>query len=66
MVNALWLAATFTFQLLQNDFAIRIPLVDLNLHTTGQNITIDPIAFMFILGFAISVVIQFLTMFYSR
>ncbi|KAL6100193.1 uncharacterized protein ACO6RY_01854 [Pungitius sinensis] len=66
MVNALWLVATFTFQLLQDSFAIRIPLVDLQLHQTGATITIDPIAFMFILGFAISVIIQFLTMFYSR
>ncbi|KAM8841069.1 chitin synthase chs-1-like [Spinachia spinachia] len=66
MMNALWLVATFTFQLLEGSFAIRIPLVNLQLEQTGADITIDPIAFMFILGFAISVVIQFLTMFYGR
>lgn len=32
----------------------------------GDDIQIDPIAFMFILGFAVSVVIQFLAMLYHR
>ncbi|XP_042362933.1 chitin synthase chs-2-like [Plectropomus leopardus] len=66
IINALWLVATFTLQLFEENFAIKIPKVDLNLEPTGENIQIDPIAFMFILGFATSVIIQFLTMFYHR
>ncbi|XP_068431605.1 chitin synthase chs-2-like [Clinocottus analis] len=66
IMNCLWLVATFTLQLLQASFSIRLPKVDLNLEDTGEDVTIDPIAFMFILGFATSVVIQFLTMFYHR
>ncbi|XP_038581359.1 chitin synthase chs-2-like [Micropterus salmoides] len=63
IMNALWLVATFTLQLL--NIPINIPKLNFNLEVTGH-IQIDPISFMFILGFATSVVIQFLTMFYHR
>ncbi|XP_037651888.1 chitin synthase chs-2-like [Sebastes umbrosus] len=66
ILNALWLVATFTLQLFEASFSIQLPKVDLNLEFTGENVQIDPIAFMFILGFATSVVIQFLAMFYHR
>ncbi|XP_054462584.1 chitin synthase chs-2-like [Anoplopoma fimbria] len=66
IMNALWLVATFTLQLFQASFSIKIPKVNLQLQHTGEFIQIDPISFMFILGFATSVVIQFLTMFYHR
>ncbi|XP_078032019.1 chitin synthase chs-2-like [Epinephelus lanceolatus] len=66
IINALWLVATFTLQVFEEDFAIKIPKVDLNLQPTGEDIQIDPIALMFILGFATSVIIQFLAMFYHR
>ncbi|KAG7233856.1 hypothetical protein INR49_006488 [Caranx melampygus] len=66
MVNAMWLVATFTLQIYSDIFAIRIPKVDFNLESTGEDAQIDPVAFMFILGFAVSVGIQFLAMFYHR
>ncbi|XP_034400735.1 chitin synthase chs-2-like isoform X2 [Cyclopterus lumpus] len=66
IVNCLWLVATFTLQLFETSFSIRVPKVDINLQDTGEDVQIDPIAFMFILGFATSVIIQFLTMFYHR
>ncbi|KAK9527181.1 hypothetical protein VZT92_015838 [Zoarces viviparus] len=66
IMNALWLVATFTMQLFGASFSIVLPKVDFDLETTGEDVIIDPIAFMFILGFALSVVIQFLTMFYHR
>ncbi|XP_056254592.1 chitin synthase chs-1-like [Seriola aureovittata] len=66
ILNALWLVATFTLQIFEATFSIRIPKVDFNLEETGEDVQIDPIAFMFILGFATSVVIQFFGMLYHR
>ncbi|XP_070778288.1 chitin synthase chs-2-like [Enoplosus armatus] len=66
IMNALWLVATFTLQLFEASFSIKLPKVGLDLVSTGEFVQIDPIAFMFILGFAVSVVIQFLAMFYHR
>uniref|UniRef100_A0A3Q1K3U7 chitin synthase n=1 Tax=Anabas testudineus TaxID=64144 RepID=A0A3Q1K3U7_ANATE len=66
MLNALWLVATFTLQLNSSTFSIKIPKIDINLHGTGEDVQIEPIGFMFILGFATSVVVQFLAMIYYR
>uniref|UniRef100_UPI0037E97134 chitin synthase chs-2-like n=1 Tax=Semicossyphus pulcher TaxID=241346 RepID=UPI0037E97134 len=66
ILNALWLVATFTLQLFGGSITISVPKVDFNLENTGEDVTIDPIAFMFILGFATSVLIQFLAMLYHR
>uniref|UniRef100_A0A7N6C2L8 chitin synthase n=1 Tax=Anabas testudineus TaxID=64144 RepID=A0A7N6C2L8_ANATE len=66
MLNALWLVATFTLQLNSSTFSIKIPKIDINLHVTGEDVQIEPIGFMFILGFATSVVVQFLAMIYHR
>uniref|UniRef100_A0A3B4TFV1 chitin synthase n=1 Tax=Seriola dumerili TaxID=41447 RepID=A0A3B4TFV1_SERDU len=66
ILNALWLVATFTLQIFEATFSIRIPKVDFNLEETGEDVQIDPIGFMFILGFATSVVIQFFGMLYHR
>ncbi|KAM7373610.1 hypothetical protein PAMP_008450 [Pampus punctatissimus] len=65
-MNALWLVATFTLQTFNTSLSIQIPKVNLQLEYTGENIEIDPIGFMFILGFAVSVLIQFLAMLYHR
>uniref|UniRef100_UPI003AADC7D5 chitin synthase chs-1-like n=1 Tax=Centroberyx gerrardi TaxID=166262 RepID=UPI003AADC7D5 len=64
--NALWLVATFTLQLFEATFTIRLPKVDLDLEFTGEYIAIDPISFMFILGYAVLVVVQFVAMLYHR
>ena len=66
IVNALWLVATFTLQLYEATFSIELPKINLDLEYTGENVKIEPIGFMFILGFATSVIIQFLAMFYHR
>ncbi|XP_034561035.1 chitin synthase chs-2-like [Notolabrus celidotus] len=65
MLNALWLVATFTLQIFGASFFIKIPKVNFELEETGD-VQIDPIGFMFILGFATSVVIQFVAMLYHR
>uniref|UniRef100_A0A669DCJ0 chitin synthase n=1 Tax=Oreochromis niloticus TaxID=8128 RepID=A0A669DCJ0_ORENI len=64
ILNAFWLVATFIFQIFNSTFAICIPKLNLQLQETGDIIQIEPIAFMFILGFAVTVVIQFLAMLY--
>ncbi|XP_069372206.1 chitin synthase chs-2-like isoform X2 [Paralichthys olivaceus] len=66
LLNALWLVATFTLQVFDATFAIKLPKVSLDLEYTGEDVHIDPIALMFILGFASSVSIQFLAMIYHR
>lgn len=65
MVNALWLVATFTLQAFDVAIFIEIPKVSLELEDLGQ-LRIDPIGFMFIIGFAASVLIQFLAMLLHR
>ncbi|XP_070702922.1 chitin synthase chs-2-like [Pempheris klunzingeri] len=66
ILNALWLVATFTLQFFKASFSISLPKVGLNLEGTGEDTQVDPIGFMFILGFAASVVIQFLAMLCHR
>ncbi|XP_062291365.1 chitin synthase chs-2-like [Scomber scombrus] len=65
IVNALWLVATFSLQFFGTTLTIKIPKINLLLEKDGD-ITVEPIGFMFILGFALSILIQFLTMFYHR
>uniref|UniRef100_A0A3Q3N780 chitin synthase n=1 Tax=Labrus bergylta TaxID=56723 RepID=A0A3Q3N780_9LABR len=64
ILNALWLVATFTLQRFGAFIFIVLPKVDFDLNNTGENVQIDPIGFMFILGFATSVLIQFFAMMY--
>ncbi|XP_035476930.2 chitin synthase chs-1-like [Scophthalmus maximus] len=65
ILNALWLVATFTLQVFEAAFTIKFPKVGLDLIKNGD-VTVDPIGFMFIFGFATSVIIQFLAMFSHR
>ncbi|XP_047238763.1 chitin synthase chs-2-like [Girardinichthys multiradiatus] len=65
ILNAFWLVATFTFQAF-SVFNIEINGVDMNLNQTGKKIQIEPMSLMFILGFALSVLLQFIGMFYHR
>lgn len=66
MFNALWLVATLTLQLNSDTFAIKLPVVTLPYNKTTQDVKVEPISFMFILAFAFTVVIQFLTMICHR
>ncbi|KAM6974308.1 LOW QUALITY PROTEIN: chitin synthase chs-2-like [Tautogolabrus adspersus] len=66
ILNTLWLVATFTLQVFGASFFIPVPKVDFDLNSTGEDVQVDPIGFMFILGFASSVLIQFLAMLYHR
>ncbi|KAM9339758.1 chitin synthase chs-2-like [Symphorus nematophorus] len=64
--NAFWLVTTFTLQLLETTVFIQVPKVNINLEFTGEYMYIDPLGFMFILAFALLVVIQFMAMLYHR
>ncbi|XP_015253842.1 PREDICTED: uncharacterized protein LOC107100010 [Cyprinodon variegatus] len=64
-LNALWLVAAFLFQVF-DAFVIEINIVDFNLVETGGKFQVEPMSLMFILGFALSVLLQFLGMFYHR
>uniref|UniRef100_A0A4W6FPB9 chitin synthase n=1 Tax=Lates calcarifer TaxID=8187 RepID=A0A4W6FPB9_LATCA len=64
--NALWLIMTFTLQLSNTSIFIKVPKVDYNLQFTGNYMYIDPLGFMFIVAFALLVLIQFLAMLYHR
>ncbi|XP_071357197.1 chitin synthase chs-2-like [Trachinotus anak] len=64
--NVLWLITTFTLQLSATSISIRVPKVDNNLQFTGEYLYIEPLGFMFILTFALLVLIQFLAMLYHR
>ncbi|XP_043995175.1 chitin synthase chs-2-like [Gambusia affinis] len=64
-LNALWLMAAFIFQVF-DVFSLKINIVGLNLQETGGTIQIEPMSLMFILGFAISVLLQFIGMLRHR
>uniref|UniRef100_A0A3B5A0I7 chitin synthase n=1 Tax=Stegastes partitus TaxID=144197 RepID=A0A3B5A0I7_9TELE len=65
MCNAFWLVTTFVLQLVDS-VSIQVPKLDTNLQFTGEYIYIDPVGIMFILAFALLVVIQFFAMLYHR
>uniref|UniRef100_A0A3B4AAD2 chitin synthase n=1 Tax=Periophthalmus magnuspinnatus TaxID=409849 RepID=A0A3B4AAD2_9GOBI len=60
-LNALWLVATFTLQTFEVAIFIELPKVGVDLENLG-NLRIDPIGFMFIIGFSASVIVQFVAM----
>uniref|UniRef100_A0A667XNI7 chitin synthase n=1 Tax=Myripristis murdjan TaxID=586833 RepID=A0A667XNI7_9TELE len=64
--NALWLVATFTLQFFEASVSIQFPKLTVDLEVTGEYITVEPIGFMFILAFAMLILIQFLAMLYHR
>ncbi|KAM8841070.1 chitin synthase chs-2-like [Spinachia spinachia] len=66
MINAFWLVATFTLQLFDTNIYIKVPKINFELEFTGEYIFIEPVAFMFILSFALLVTIQLIGMLYHR
>ncbi|XP_038158757.1 chitin synthase chs-2-like isoform X1 [Cyprinodon tularosa] len=64
-LNALWLVAAFILQVF-DVFVIKIESVNMNLEPTGGKFQIEPLSLLFIVGFALSVAIQFFGMFYHR
>ncbi|KAM9408301.1 chitin synthase 1 [Pholidichthys leucotaenia] len=67
MINVLWVVATFFLQLIGNDvISIKIPKLYPNGTETGEYLKVEPLSLMFLLSFAILLLIQFLAMLYHR
>ncbi|KAI1883868.1 hypothetical protein AGOR_G00236460 [Albula goreensis] len=65
--NALWLVATFFLQAIGTSVSIQIPKIYINGSIMeGENIFIDPIGLMFLLGFFSLLLVQFAAMLYHR
>ncbi|XP_055029972.2 chitin synthase chs-1 [Misgurnus anguillicaudatus] len=65
--NALWLVATFFLQAIGDTVSIKIPKVYPNgTYSKTETFSLDPIGLMFLLSFAILLLMQFLAMVYHR
>ncbi|XP_060897853.1 chitin synthase 1 [Labrus mixtus] len=67
IINLLWVVATFFLQAIGNDvLSIEIPKVYPNGSSAGEPLRVEPLSLMFLLSFAVLLLIQFLAMLYHR
>lgn len=67
MMNVLWVVATFFLQAIGNDvISIKIPKYLPNGSLADEPLKVEPLSLMFLLSFAILLLIQFLAMLYHR
>ncbi|KAK2920302.1 chitin synthase 1 [Channa argus] len=67
IVNVLWVVATFFLQAIGNDvISIKIPKYYPNGTESGDYLKVEPLSLMFLLSFAILLIVQFLAMLYHR
>ncbi|XP_056135356.1 chitin synthase 1 [Lampris incognitus] len=67
IINLLWVVATFILQAIGNEIiSIRIPKYFPNGTLSGEDLKVEPLSLMFLLSFAILLVVQFLAMLYHR
>nr|XP_020494123.1 chitin synthase chs-1-like [Labrus bergylta] len=67
IINLLWVVATFFLQAIGTDvLSIEIPKVYPNGSTAGEPLRVEPLSLMFLLSFAVLLIIQFLAMLYHR
>lgn len=67
MVNVLWVVATFFLQAIGNDvISIKIPKYYPNGTISDEFLKVEPLSLMFLLSFAILLLVQFLAMLYHR
>uniref|UniRef100_A0A672ZJF4 chitin synthase n=1 Tax=Sphaeramia orbicularis TaxID=375764 RepID=A0A672ZJF4_9TELE len=67
IINVLWVVATFFLQAIGNDvISIKIPKYYTNGTLSGEVLKVEPLSLMFLLSFAILLLIQFLAMLYHR
>nr|XP_057945767.1 chitin synthase 1 [Doryrhamphus excisus] len=67
IINVLWVVATFFLQAIGNDvISIKIPKYYSNGTQSGEFLKVEPLSLMFLLSFAILLLIQFLAMLYHR
>ncbi|XP_030578327.1 chitin synthase 1 [Archocentrus centrarchus] len=67
IINVLWVVATFFLQAIGNDvISIKIPKLYPNGTESGEYLKVEPLTLMFLLSFAILLIVQFLAMLYHR
>ncbi|XP_068587279.1 chitin synthase 1 [Cebidichthys violaceus] len=67
IVNVLWVVATFFLQAIGNDvISIKIPKFFPNGSESDEPLKVEPLSLMFLLSFAVLLLIQFLAMLYHR
>ncbi|XP_061670253.1 chitin synthase 1 [Syngnathoides biaculeatus] len=67
IVNVLWVVATFFLQAIGNDvISIKIPKYYPNGTESEESLKVEPLSLMFLLSFAILLLVQFLAMLYHR
>ncbi|KAM9449653.1 chitin synthase 1 [Clarias gariepinus] len=67
IVNVLWVVATFFLQAIGNDvISIKIPKYLPNGSLADEPLKVEPLSLMFLLSFAILLLVQFLAMLYHR
>ncbi|RVE74628.1 hypothetical protein OJAV_G00023980 [Oryzias javanicus] len=67
ILNLLWVVATFFLQAIGNDvISIKIPKYYPNGTETGEVLKVEPLSLMFLLSFAVLLLVQFLAMLYHR
>ncbi|XP_053174040.1 chitin synthase 1 [Scomber japonicus] len=67
IINVLWVVATFFLQAIGNDIiSIKIPKLYPNGTPSGDYLKVEPLSLMFLLSFAVLLVVQFLAMLYHR
>lgn len=67
MINVLWVVATFFLQAIGNDvISIKIPKYFPNGTLSDEPLLVEPLSLMFLLSFAVLLLVQFLAMLYHR
>ncbi|XP_017274207.1 chitin synthase 1 [Kryptolebias marmoratus] len=67
IINVLWVVATFFLQAIGNDIiSIKIPKFTIGGNGTGEYLKVEPLSLMFLLSFAVLLLVQFLAMLYHR
>ncbi|XP_059209388.1 chitin synthase 1 [Centropristis striata] len=67
ILNVLWVVATFFLQAIGNDvISIKIPKYFPNGTESGEILKVEPLSLMFLLSFAVLLLVQFLAMLYHR
>ncbi|XP_028845144.1 chitin synthase 1 [Denticeps clupeoides] len=67
ILNVLWIVATFFLQAIGNEvISIKIPKTFPNGTPSGEFLLVEPLSLMFLLSFAVLLLVQFLAMLYHR
>ncbi|XP_064173371.1 chitin synthase 1 [Anguilla rostrata] len=66
IVNVLWVVATFFLQAIGDTISIKFPKFYPNGQKSNETMNVEPLSLMFLLSFAVLLIVQFLAMLYHR